>query len=105
MISGKKISAALYNDNEACNKVWSWAKVLHGIPQGSVLGLLHFLICINDLPKIVNDKSVPILFAYGTSVLIVLANYIDFKILSKCFKVNLLSLNFTRCILHILQQW
>ena len=44
----------------------SWAKVEAGVPQGSILGLLLFLICINDLSE--NLASNPKLFADDTSL-------------------------------------
>ena len=50
----------------------SWAKVEAGVPQGSILGLLLFLIYINDLSD--NLAWTPKLFADNTSLFSVVKN-------------------------------
>ena len=58
-----------------------WMLVLSGIPQGSVLGLLLFVIYINELPKIVN--STIYLFADDTKIFRNINSPKDTKILQE----------------------
>ena len=78
----------------------AWEKITDGDPHRSVLCPLLFLIYVNDLPKTVNDKTVPILYADDTSIIVKSLNSKDFQTnmvtafncVNKWFKVNLLSI-------------
>jgi len=82
----------------------AWEKITDGVPQGSVLGPFVFLIYVSDLPKTVNDKTVPKFFADDTSVIVKSPNSKDFQTnmvaafncVNKWFKVNLLPINVDR---------
>ena len=50
----------------------SWRPVLAGVPQGSILGTLLFLVYINDLPT--ELKSNAKLFADDTSLFTIVKN-------------------------------
>ena len=66
----------------------NWKEVLAGVPQGSILGPLFFLIFINDIPE--GIQSIIKIFADDTSIFSVMKdNYRDSAILSE--DLNLLS--------------
>jgi hypothetical protein len=51
------------------NLVSNWSKIQHGVPQGSLLGRLVFLVYINDVPLALDESIMPILFADDTSLI------------------------------------
>jgi len=57
----------------------AWGKITDGVPQSLVLGTLLFLIYFNDMPKTLNDRTVPILFANHTSIILKSPNLTDFQ--------------------------
>jgi len=91
------------------NKLSKWDKINIGVPQGSILGPLFFLIYVNDLPSVIpytvsNKNSSIVLFADDMNVIIsepYIMNFerklnIVFQIMKEWFDSNLLSLNFDK---------
>jgi len=58
----------------SCN----WGTQNYGVPQGSILGPLLFIMYITNLPMRINSASKPIVFADDTGVTISKRNYGDF---------------------------
>ena len=52
--------------------------IKHGVPQGSILDPILFLLYINDLLAVINKKAIAVLFANNTSILFTHHNTMEF---------------------------
>jgi len=69
----------LIKNTNSKNYVPELEKVKSGVPQGSILGLLLFLLYINNLPGSINNLPKPTLFADDTNIIFTHPNLTKFK--------------------------
>jgi hypothetical protein len=101
-LTGRYQKVILNSNGNNNNRSSKCEMIKNGVPQGSILGPLFFLLYINDLPKKITKNNSMVLYADDTSLLITGFNKLDFNIninqsfrsIISWFNSNLLTLNF-----------
>jgi len=100
-ITNRRQKVKIKSQNQKQESWCKWEIIKNGVPQGSILGPLLFIIYVNDLPYSINQFARPVLYADDTSVLVTAKNLEDLHIkidhilhhITEWFSFNGLTLN------------
>jgi hypothetical protein len=103
-LKGRYQRVFICNKSHHYNTLSNWTLIKHGVPQGSILGPMIFLLYVNGFPHFVNNKSTPVLFTDDTSILFTHSDSTEFnsnthtvfETINPWLKNNYLSLNFEK---------
>ena len=84
-VRNRRRNVEVTSPNSTKNVFSACGTLKHGVPQGSILVSLLFIICISDLPLRINSISESVLFAGDSSVIISSRNVEDFCSVSNLF--------------------
>jgi hypothetical protein len=79
----QNVAVKLYNGTR--DFFSNWGMIKHGVPQGSILGPLLFIIYINDHPPTISSLSESTIFAADTSIVISSKKFDNFHTHKKWF--------------------
>jgi hypothetical protein len=87
--------------SQFANSTSRWRLVKYGVPQGSILGPLIFILYTNDLPYMVKNNVLPVMFADDASFIVSNPNLKDMTYnvgvvlnrIQKWYRANILLLN------------
>jgi hypothetical protein len=107
LMADTKVNLGAHNSINSFSS--SWAEIKFGLPQGSILGPLLFLLCINDITKVSINGAKNFIYTDDTSIIVTNSEYDDYKSamnkifykVNTWFRTNLLELNVNKT--HILQ--
>lgn len=95
------------------NKISNPLFIQNGVPQGSILGPILFLICFNDIFLPTKDTSATLILYVNDSTCVISVDSIDTALsnmkqfinsLHKWFKVNKVKLYFSKTIFYFVQK-
>ncbi|GFG37065.1 hypothetical protein Cfor_05746 [Coptotermes formosanus] len=79
-ITNRKQKVKITSQNHKGDSLCRWETIKYGVPQGSILDPLLFIIYVNDLPSAIHQFATPVIYVDDTSILVTAKDLKDLQI-------------------------